>query len=226
MEHDGQPRRHHARPRRQRRHRRHLHVRLGRAIPARQPEPRRHGLHHAAVLHPRRERRRPEAPGRALRRGRRFGAGDRRHADCGIMAGGRRSALVARGPHDDQRHRVAGHQRRRAADLLPRRHHAGGQHRATADAGAARRRAGSVGRQRKRAAQDQPRHLRHELRRRGAGGRSAPAGTPVGRQLHLPLQLAKRHDNTGSDWYFENVRRIPVRRTRSSTRTAAPARGR
>ena len=48
-------------------------------------------------------------------------------------------------------------------------------------------------RRRRRRAPDQPRHLRHELRRCRARRGAAPAGAALGRQRDQPLQLADRH---------------------------------
>ena len=147
---------------------------------------------------------------------------------------GHRSPGRPRQPGADRRHRLAGHQRRRAADVLP------------------RRRRSSPGivpppppppepdprcdRRRHRAARHQPRHLRHELRRRDARRRAAPAGAALGRQLHHALQLARRHQQHRQRLVLrehpqEDTTTSPpcptaTASTASSSRTGAPAPGR
>ena len=78
-----------------------------------------------------------------------------------------------------------------------------------------------------------PLHLRHELRRRGAGRRAAPAGAALGRQRDDALQLAaptpRTTPPTGTSRTFPTTtptrRRCPTARaaTSSSSRTGAPA---
>ena len=78
-------------------------------------------------------------------------------------------------------------------------------------------------------APDQPLRLRHELRRRGARRRARPAGAPLGRQRHHPLQLPLRHHQPGAATGSSRTspRRTPIparcptarRPTGSSSRT-------
>ncbi len=185
--------------------RRHLHRLVERPADRSQRRDRRHRPRPLALLGARRDQRRPDSGDRGRQSPHRHQGGSQHHTGRQHVDALRCSARRPR--HDPGHvHPCLQQHRRRAADLLDRRHRLRRQRPADADPARPRHGPRAAGRRRQRPPRDQPAHLRHELRRRGAG--DIGCRLPVrrwGGNATTRYNWRTDTSNHASDWYFENI---------------------